>query len=368
MSYKIDSDLNRFKSIVKGKVKSDLKKFVSSQDLLGQQGNKQVRIPINNIDLPRFTYRSGDGSGGPGMGDGDIGDPMGGQPGPGKGQAGNEKGEHAFGVDFTPEELAQMLGEELQLPDINPKGKGKIGAAKSKYNNINRVGNEGLRHFKRTYKEALKRSISSGTYDPSNPVIVPIKADKRYKSSSVVQEPDVNAVIIYIMDVSGSMGKEQKHIVKSEVYWTDLWLSMQYKGLISRFIIHDTEASEVDREQFFNVSESGGTNISSGYAHAAHIMETEYPFSDWNVYVMHYSDGDNWGEDDNMKAVSLLKEKIIPNCNMFGYEQVVSPSGSGDFYGILEGYFSNEEKVMLHKTSDKSEVISALKFFLGKGK
>jgi uncharacterized protein len=367
MSYKIGSDVGRFKDIIKGKVKSDLKKFVSSQDLLGQQGGKAIKIPVSNIDLPRFTYSSGQGSGGAGMGNGNPGDPMGGDPQSGKGKAGNDKGEHAFAVEFSPEELATMLGEELQLPDIEHKGKGKIGSTKSKYNNIHRLGSEGLRHFKRTYKQALIRSISSGSYDPVNPVIIPIKDDKRYKASSTVPEPDVNAVIIYIMDVSGSMGDEQKHIVKSEVYWTDLWLGMQYKGLVSRFIIHDTEAAEVNREQFFTISESGGTSISSGYQMAADIIGLEYPFSDWNTYIMHYSDGDNWGEEDNMKCVSLVREKFLPNCNMFGYEQVASQNGSGEFYNILEGYFPNEEKILRHKTADRSEVINALKFFLGKG-
>jgi uncharacterized sporulation protein YeaH/YhbH (DUF444 family) len=368
MSFKIESDVNRFNNIVKGKVKSNMKQFVSSQDLLGQQGNKSVRIPINNIDLPRFAYGSKNG-GGAGMGDGKVGDPMGGQDQEsGTGKAGNEKGEHQFAVEFTAEELAQMLGQELQLPDVDPKGKGKTGSTKSKYNNINRVGNEGLRHFRRTYKEALKRCISTGTYDPSNPMVIPIKSDRRYKSSSIVNEPDVNAVIIYIMDVSGSMGDEQKHIVKSEVYWTDLWLNQQYKGLVSRFIIHDTEASEVDRQQFFTVSESGGTSISSGYEFASHLIKTEHPFSDWNVYLMHYSDGDNWSADDNDKATAIVKDHFLPNCNMFGYEQVTSSSGSGAFYDVLAERFSQEEKVSLHKTNDRSEVLSALKFFLGKGK
>jgi uncharacterized protein len=366
MSFKIESDLNRFKDIVKGKVKSDLKKFISSNDLLGQQGGKLIKIPISSIDLPRFTY--GGRGGGAGMGDGNPGDPMGGQSQPGQGKAGNDEGEHQFAIEFTPEELAKMLGEELQLPDIDPKGKGKIGSTKSKYNSINRVGNEGLRSFKRTYKEALKRAISTGIYNPDDPVIVPVKSDRRYKSSTTLPQPEVNAVIIYIMDVSGSMGDEQKHIVKSEVYWTDLWLSLQYKGLISRFIIHDTQASEVDRQQFFSIAEAGGTSISSGYQFAAQLIETEYPFSDWNTYVMHYSDGDNWSNDDNNQAVDILKGRIIPNCNMFGYEQVASQNGSGEFYEVLEQHFTREDKVLLHKTLDKSDVIAALQFFLGKGK
>jgi hypothetical protein len=39
-----------------------------------------------------------------------------------------------------------------------------------------------------------------------------------------------NAVIIYMMDVSGSMGDEQKEIVRIESFWIDTWLRSQYKG------------------------------------------------------------------------------------------------------------------------------------------
>jgi len=74
MSQKIDQDVGRFKDIVKGKVKSNLKKLVSSGDMIGQVGGKIVKIPIHSIDLPRFAFGSRD-QGGNGMGDGDIGDP-----------------------------------------------------------------------------------------------------------------------------------------------------------------------------------------------------------------------------------------------------------------------------------------------------
>ena len=51
-----------------------------------------------------------------------------------------------------------------------------------------------------------------------------------------------NAVIIYMMDVSGSMGDEQKEIVRIESFWIDTWLRSQYKGLETRYIIHDAVA------------------------------------------------------------------------------------------------------------------------------
>ena len=358
---KIDSDVGRFKNIIRNKVKTDLGKYISSDHLLGQQGKKTVSIPIHRINLPRFIYS--DKNGGVGQGDGDAGDPINGDPkkGQGKGKAGEETGEHGFDAEFTTDELAQMFGEQLQLPNIENKGKGQINSVADKYN----VGSEGLRHFKRTYKEALKRSIASGTYDPANPVVIPIKNDKRYKAATYKEVPDCNTVVIYMMDVSGSMGTEEKHIVKSEVFWIDLWLKLQYKNLESRFIVHDSSAQEVDREHFFSISESGGTQISSAYELCLQIMEEDHPFSDWNVYPFHFSDGDNYGTD-NEHCVELLRDRLIPNSNIFSYGQVAS--GSGDFMKVMEANFPTNEKVSLSEIRTRDDIMASIKTFLGKGK
>ena len=80
-----------------------------------------------------------------------------------------------------------------------------------------------------------------------------------------VRLPENNAFIVYMMDVSGSMGDEQKEIVRIESFWIDTWLRKQYKDITTRFIIHDAAAREVDRNTFFRTRESGGTMISSAY-------------------------------------------------------------------------------------------------------
>ncbi len=139
-----------------------------------------------------------------------------------------------------------------------------------------------------------------GTYDAGNPVVVPIPDDKRYRSWKTEAEPVANAVIIYMMDVSGSMGDEQKEIVRIESFWIDAWLQKQYKGLESRYIIHDAVAREVDRETFFHTRESGGTMISSAYKLCAQIIDDHYPPEEWNIYPFHFSDGDNWSMDDTL--------------------------------------------------------------------
>ena len=95
--------------------------------------------------------------------------------------------------------------------------------------------------------------------------IIPIKADKQYRSWNTIEHPEVNAAVIYMMDVSGSMTDEQKEIVRTEAFWIDTWLSSQYEGIETRYIIHDAVAKEVDEHTFYHTRESGGTRISSAY-------------------------------------------------------------------------------------------------------
>ena len=183
MSLRIDQDHSRFRNIVRGKIRQNLRRYISHGELIGRKGKDVVSVPIPQIDIPRFRFADRQ-QGGVGQGDGDIGDPVGGQEGDrsGPGRAGKDPGEHILEVDVTLDELAQILGEELELPDIEDKGKSKIASTKDRYTGIRRVGPESLRHFKRTYREALKRMIASGTFSPERPVVVPIPDDKRYRS------------------------------------------------------------------------------------------------------------------------------------------------------------------------------------------
>src|SRR5215813_11931402 len=322
MSLKIDQDHSRFRNIVRGKIRQNLRKYISHGELIGRKGKDLVSVPIPQIDIPRFKF--GDRQqGGVGQGDGDVGDPVGGDEGQdGQGKAGHDPGEHVLEVYAALDELAAILGEERELSNIQDKSKSKIINAKDRYTGIRRVGPESLRHFRRTYREALKRQISMGAYSPEKPVIVPIPDDKRYRSWKTEAEPVANAVIIYMMDVSGSMGDEQKEIVRIESFWIDTWLSKQYKGLESRYIIHDAVAREVDRDTFFHTRESGGTMISSAYKLCAQLIDDHYPPEEWNIYPFHFSDGDNWSMDDTLSCVELLKQKILPRVNMFAYGQV----------------------------------------------
>src|SRR2546429_3990318 len=170
MSQKIDRDFQRFRKLVRGKVKSNLSKYISRGEMIGKKGKDLVSIPLPQIDIPQFRYGT-KGSGGVGQGDGAVGTPLGPAQQPGSG-AGDQPGGHILEVELTMEEMAQILGEELALPRIEPRGKKNIVSTKDKYSSIRQVGPESLRHFKRTFKRAMKRQISSGTYNPDDPLVV----------------------------------------------------------------------------------------------------------------------------------------------------------------------------------------------------
>jgi len=368
----VKRDHARFRQIIRGKIKQDLKKYIQHSEMFGRKGKDVVSIPMPQIDIPRFRF--GSNQGGVGQGEGEAGDPVPGQgnPGdePGEGQqAGQNAGEHGLEVEFTLEELAEILGEELELPKIEPRGQKTLKSKVDRYTSISAEGPNSLRHFKRTFKEALKRQIASGLYDPDNPMILPIKKDMRYRSWKSDVKHENAAVIIYMMDVSGSMGDEQKEIVRTETFWINTWLKSQYKGVEARYIIHDATAKEVDEETFFRTRESGGTLISSAYKLCESIINADYPPSDWNIYPFHFSDGDNWSTEDTKVCIDLMKNSLLSKVNVFCYGQVDSRYGSGQFYkDLLEVFGPEAEEVILSRIENKDGILQSIKDFLGKGK
>lgn len=362
----IKEDHSRFRDIIKGKIKQDFRRFVSHGEMIGKREKDYVKIPLPSIEIPTFRYGPKN-QGGVGKGEGKPGDGVG-EPGEGQGQAGDQAGQHMLEAEMTIEELAEMLGETLELPNIKPKGNKNIETSKTKYTGRAPVGPEGLRHYKSSYKNALLREMSAGTYNPDDPIIVPIRRDMRYRTSKTVTKPQTKAVVIYMMDVSGSMGDEQKEIVRLESFWINAWLQKHYKGLETRFIIHDAAAKEVNEETFFRTSESGGTLISSAYKLCQEMIERDYNPAEWNIYPFHFSDGDNWSGEDTRLCSQILKEFMFPNCNMFCYGQVESKYGSGQFLKDLQKEFPNEEQLIVSQIESRDKILDSIKDFLGKGK
>ena len=249
----------------------------------------------------------------------------------GEGLFGNGPGRHVYEGLFD-----QMMGEALELPRIQPRGHDELLAERGQYTGISNVGPESLRHFRRSYRHAVRRLISTGAYDPDKPNVVLNRADKRYRTWKPRHKPSTNAVIVYVMDVSGSMGADQKELVRTESFWLDAWISNHYSGTRQVYIVHDAAAKEVDRETFFRIRESGGTVISSAYTLARQIILERFPPQDWNLYVFHFTDGENYSRQDTAKCMDMLHDDMLPLVNLFGYGQVESYGTSGDFFEALQ--------------------------------
>jgi len=362
---RIERDKARFDDIVRGHIKHDLKRYITGGEMIGRKGRQVVSIPVPRIELPRLRFgRNGRGRGsgqGDGAGDGSAGE------GAGSGAAGSQPGQHLLEVELSLEEMAAILGEELELPNIQPRGRSRLSSPSRRFSSLRCAGPRSLRHMRRTWKQALRRQIAEGSFDASRPKVVPNADDLRYRSWKETNRPDHAAMILYMMDVSGSMGREQKEIVRLVSFWIDTWLRSQYQSLETRYVVHDAVAKEVDQETFYRLRESGGTKISSAYALAADLVQQHFPASEWNIYLFHFSDGDNWSGRDTEKCLSLLGERLLPDANLFCYGQVKSAYGSGQFKKDLDQALSGDSRVISAEILDREGILPAIKAFLGKG-
>jgi uncharacterized sporulation protein YeaH/YhbH (DUF444 family) len=365
MVQKIEKDHQRFRQIVKGKIRGDLRKFLTRGELIGKEGKNLISIPIKGIDLPHFRYGDNHDAG-VGQGDGQPGQQVGDEDGAGMG--GEQPGQHLLEVEVSLDELADILGEELQLPRIEPKGNHNITSVKDRYSSIRQTGPESLRHFKRTFRRALRRMIMTGAYNPQDPTIIFERRDKQYRSWKPIKKPQSNAVIVYMMDVSGSMGHEQKELVRLEAFWIDAWLRRNYDGIESRYIVHDVHAKEVDRETFFHLREDGGTKISSAFKCCRELLDKHYSPAEWNIYLFHFSDGDNSSESDSRECCKLLRDILLPSSNQFGYCQVASAYGSGNFINVLRDQLNDVENMVTSRVNTKDDIYDSIKAFFAKGR
>lgn len=365
------NDAARFKRIIKGQIKKkeNLKRYLSREDLIGKQGQDKIRIPVPVITIPRFRY--GPNLGGVAQGDGEIGDVIfpGEQDGTGaEGSDGPDNGE-IMNLEMPMSELEDLIMEELGLPNIEPKGNRTIHTQKPIYKSIAEQGVQ--RNFKRTYKEALKRMAASGDYRPGD-AVVPIRRDFRYRAASARPDLQSSAVLIYIMDVSGSMGYEERRLCRLTNSWLQRIIGRHYDNLEERFIVHTTNAYEVEGSVFYGTKLEGGTHASSAFEKCIEIIKKEYSPEEWNIYGFYYSDGGNF-EDDNDKAIALLGNMLLPAINMFCYGECSSGKELfmyeiGKKFKLYGGDGSNipKRKIRLANLMDDDDILETLRTFLAK--
>ena len=145
--------------------------------------------------------------------------------------------------------------------------------------------------------------------------------DLRYRNAIKESLPSTSATMICIMDNSASMGMREKTLSRKFFFLLYLFLTKKYKKIDLIFIHHTTEAKEVNEYDFFNMRETGGTQVSSALELTKQIIK-EKNLSKTNLYICQCSDGDNMSIDDNKICIDLLKNYIMPFTQYYSYIQI----------------------------------------------
>jgi sporulation protein YhbH len=364
-------DQERHKERVKEAIKRNLGSIVSNEAIILSDGKRTVKVPIRALDEYkfRFDYRKrkhvGQGDGKTRVGDVIAREGQG--QGQGGGQGGQSGGEEYYEAEVNIDEIAALIFEDLQLPFLEEKAKKAVQSKTTRFNEIRRTGVMANLDKRRMILENIKRNAREEGKARFGDVR---KEDLRFKTWEENLRYESNAVVLALMDVSGSMGEFKKYIARSFFFWMVRFLRTKYDNVEIVFISHHTEAKEVTEEQFFTQGESGGTVVSSAYQLALDIIGTRFRPQDWNIYPFHFSDGDNY-YSDNEEAVRLA-DQLITTCNLFGYGEIGEEGASsyrrssGALLSIFNDRLKRKERFVGVRIDDKEDVYPALKQFFGK--
>jgi len=369
-------DRRRHRQLVEEVIKRNLGSIIAEESIIGQNKGKIFKVPIRGLKEYQFIY----GENRPGVASG-AGDEKRGQRIPGgadnqKGGsgdgAGSAEGDEFYETEITLEELVNYLFEDLKLPYLERKKLSVLEMeSSSKRWGIQRKGIPPRLAKKRTMMERIKRQKSSQRLDTEyerQTAAEPEERfpfsenDLRYQRLKEQMRPESNAVVICIMDNSGSMYLSKKFLARSFFFLLYQFVRYRYVNVELVFINHTTEAREVNEDEFFHRGESGGTMISSGYEKALDIIAERYSPAIWNVYAFHCSDGDNWPED-NDKTLEKARE-LCAVCNLFGYGEITSSWNPGETMSHIYDWALRADNFVSVKMGSKEDIWPAFKKLL----
>ncbi len=273
---------------------------------------------------PSFKEQAEEGDAG-GSGDGEEGEVIGEQPvrpekGEGTGAGEGEGGQHE--MESSAYDLGKILTEQFELPNLKDKGK-KRSLTRYTYDLTDRNRGFGqLLDKKATLRQIIETNIALGRVsvtdgiDPAEFIVQP--RDRIYRVLSKEKDFESQAMIFFLRDYSGSMSGKPTEVVVTQHVLIYSWILYQYAGQVeTRFILHDTEAREVpDFYTYYNSKVAGGTKVASAYQLVNEIVAKESLVRDYNIYIFHGTDGDDW--DTAGKETIPELEKMMTYANRVG--------------------------------------------------
>lgn len=360
-------DQQRHLDKVKEAIKNNLPDLISEESIILSDGQDVVKIPIRSLDEYKIRYNHSKSKHvGQGSGDSNVGDVVARDGGSNKGsqgqgtgkKAGDAPGHDYYEAEISLEEIETALFRELGLPNLQQKEQADVFTEDIEFNDVRKQGLMSNIDKKRTILSALKRNAQRGKTG-----IAPIyNEDLRFKTWNDVVKPESKAVVLAMMDTSGSMGNFEKYVARSFFFWMTRFLRLNYEQVDIEFIAHHTEAKVVTEEEFFTKGESGGTICSSAYMKALELIESKYHPSRYNIYPFHFSDGENISSD-NPRCMKLVNQ-MMDMSNMFGYGEV----NAYNRYSTLMSVYKqiDNPKFRHYVLKEKKDVYYALKSFFKK--
>lgn len=366
-------DRRRHRQLVDKSIKDNLGDILSEESIIGESKNKKYKIPIKGIKEYQFIYGKNSKGIVSGTGEEKRGDKVSdGKASSGKGGkgAGNNEGEDIYETEITLEELMDYIIEDLYLPNLDKKKYSDIIVESSgkkqgyqRYGINPRLAKKKTVVSKLSRKQGKKRALMENGLEEESERFPFKEEDLRYYRVKKKPRRESNALMIFIMDVSGSMDSTKKYLARSFFFVISKFLRRKYNNIAFEFISHTTVAKSVDEFEFFHKAESGGTYISSGLNLALEIIRESYPPQMWNIYPLYASDGDNWAED-NEKAIKAVKE-ICNISSMFGYAELLPSTYSTTMYHRFSKEI-NKENFIPVMVKEKKDLWDALKEMLSK--
>ena len=303
---------------VREAVRSNLPEIIAGGDVI-TGGASTVRVPVRMLEHYHFRLRRAEESQGAGQGKAKPGDVLSDpskeqRPGE-KGHGGREEGGVQLLLDFKVDDIVDWLWEEMKLPNLKPRT-GPSDESEWVREGWSRRGARSRLDRRRSFKELVKRRAAPG----ATPTFT--DEDLRFRQLTRRRRPAVHAVVLFMLDVSGSMADRDRKLAKTFFFWVVQGLRRAYRSLETVFVAHTTEAWEFNEPDFFQVTGTGGTVASTGFAKVREIIDARYNPGRCNIYLFYASDGDNSVSDAAEARAGL--GAIVADACFTGYIEVSS--------------------------------------------
>ena len=345
---------------VRDAVMKGLPELLSGGDMISRPENRTVLVPVRLLEHARFRLSEREERFGAGQGQGEPGDvlrPAREQEEAG-GAGGHGEGELQFVLELKVDDILDWLWEELKLPELKPKRSATLEEPDFVREGWDKRGARSRLDRRRTVREAVKRrAVQAEPLDFAT-------EDLRYRQLVRRATPALNAVVVFVLDVSASMDEAQRKLAKSFFFFALHGIRRRYAKVESVFIAHTVNAWEFSEEQFFQVSGSGGTVASSAFRLALELLKTRYDPGRYNAYLFYASDGEN-ASDDRESAGEALAE-LAEKLNYAGYVELGSSGPRPHATQMAELFEALEQRgcaVSAARLGGDADVWSALRRF-----